>query len=147
MTNISKSPLDKVQEQKLFEQLGNLISQKTPQETNFLLAELLGEEEKIMLAKRLAIIVLLYRKQTLYFIAHSLHVSPATVSRIAALLNTGRYKLICKSFDSRTKKVLDMLEAIDSILHLGGLLPHYGMTPNMEDYKDYQELKRKKKSL
>ena len=145
MTNISKSPLDSEQEHRLFEQLGALFKNKSAGENNLLLEELLGAEEKIMLAKRLAIIVLLYRKQTLYFIAQTLHVSPATVSRVAILLQTGRYSHICKNFDSKTKKAIDMLQAIDDILHLGGLLPHYGMTHKMDGYKKFKESKRNNK--
>ena len=144
MTNISKIPLDQEQEQKLFEQLGTLFHNKGASLNNQILAELLGDEEKVMIAKRLAIIVLLYRKQSLYFIAQTLHVSPATVSRVATLMTVGRYKNICNEFSSRTTKVLNILEAIDSILHLGGILPHYGIPASTEGYREYQKSKRNK---
>jgi uncharacterized protein YerC len=86
MTNVSKHPLTTTQEAELFSQLGVLFSKRNPQQAQELFDDLLSETEKIMLAKRLAILVMLYKKQSLYFIAQTLHVSSATVARLQECL-------------------------------------------------------------
>jgi len=139
MVRLNKNLLTKQQIDSLFQQLNVLFAGNTPSELNVLLSDLLGEEEKIMLAKRLAIIIMLTRNQTAYFIAHTLHVSPATVTRIQSLLESGKYQTLAKKFQKPTPFIIDMIEAIDSILHLGGILPHYGQTHASEEYRKHKK--------
>jgi len=135
MTNISKDPLTPEQEQDLFTQMSALFAGKSKPNIQNLLSDLLGHEEQVMLAKRLAIIIMLERKQTAYFIGTTLHVSPATVTRINSLRKAGYYEHITKLCNTKSITVITILEGIDSILHLGGILPHYGHTHKSEAYK------------
>ena len=145
MTNISKFPLSPQQEAELFEQLGVLFSDRTAATAQGLLHDLLGHEEKVMLAKRLAIIIFLHRKQSLYFIAQTLHVSPATVARQSDLLKQDQFQNILATIKKPTTSIMGVLQAIDDILHLGGILPHYGETHASELYKKDREALRKRK--
>lgn len=135
MTNISKQALNTKQEQVLFKQISSLFADKSASEIHKLLSDLLGLEEKIMLAKRLAIIILLDRQKTSYFIASTLHVSSATVTRIDALYKNGEYVHIASLFRKKTISINTILENLDTILHLGGILPHYGQTHRSEAFK------------
>ena len=147
MTNVSKHPLTPTQEAELFDQLGVLFSKRTRNQTQELLDDLLSETEKIMLAKRLAILVMLYRKQSLYFIARTLHVSSATVARLQECLEQKQFNHILKTFEKPTPAILEIIQAIDDILHLGGILPRYGQTYASEAYKKNQAARRKNLSV
>jgi len=141
MAHVSKTPLDSKQEADLFMQLAKLFANKNLDETQKLFADLLGTEEQIMLAKRLAIVAMLSTGQTIYFIANTLHVSSSTVKRIHFLMEDGKYLSLAKIF--KNKKSFDLLQAIDDILHLGGILPHYGQTHKSEEYKKHMRNQRK----
>ncbi len=144
MTNISKSPLTTKQEKELFDQLGILFSDRSASTAQGLFNDLLGPEEKIMLAKRLAIIILLYKRQSLYFIAQHLHVSPATVARQLNLLKQNQYEHIIQTLAKPTPSIIKVIQAIDDILHLGGILPHYGETHRSEAFKKAREAKTRR---
>ncbi len=125
MTNISKSPLSETQEKRLFTQLSTCLSVLNQQKTDAFLSDLLGYEERIMIAKRLAAIVMLIQGQSLYRIATTLHISPATAQKLAQRLDEGEFTSITKLLKKDTHTFMQLLETLDSILHLGGLLPHY----------------------
>jgi uncharacterized protein YerC len=61
-------------------------------ETNAVLGELLTSTERFMLAKRLAIIVMLENGESPYAIWRILRVSPSTVERLSANRDKGTYK-------------------------------------------------------
>jgi uncharacterized protein YerC len=143
MTNVSKNPLTKDQEERLFAQLGVLFGKKTTGQAQQIFSELLGTEEKIMLAKRLAIIIMLSRQQTIYFISNTLHVSSSTVGRIQECMEQGQFNNILLTFKKPTPAIKTIIESIDDILHLGGVLPHYGQTHKSEAYRKNQEERRK----
>jgi uncharacterized protein YerC len=125
MTNISKRPLAKQQEEKLFVQLSKFLILGSTIQTQRVLTDLLGYEERVMLAKRLAAIIMLVQGQSLYRIAQTLHVSSATVRTLASRLEAGEFASITKMLVKEKHPFLHLHDAIDSILHLGGLLPHY----------------------
>lgn len=135
MTNISKQKLTPKEEQKLFTQLSKLLTVNSPTTTHRLLDELLGYEEKMMIAKRFAIIALLWQKQSIYSIAQKLHVSTSTVKRIQIDYKIGRYKYILGLLGEPNISFVGILNTIDNILHLGGIMPHYGQTHASEAYK------------
>jgi uncharacterized protein YerC len=145
MTNVSKYPLTEKQERDLFTQLCVLFSNRPTETIQSIFYELFGEEEKVMIAKRLAIIVMLHRHQSLYFIAETLHVSSATVSRQQKLLLDGHYSELVNILSKPTPSIKLVLKAIDDILHLGGILPHYGETHRSEAFKKERELKRQRR--
>lgn len=83
MPHLSKNRLKKVDEEQLLKSLKLVLSKidKTEDVESFLYS-LLSETEQLMIAKRLAIIVLLKEGLPESTIAHSLHVTRETVSRL-----------------------------------------------------------------
>ncbi len=123
MVHLNQNQLSAAQLNDLFAQLSNLL-QDNPTSSQCL-SELLGTEERIMLAKRLAIIILLVENVSLYKISRTVKVSPATALDIKQKLADGHYQTILATFGKNKRNYFSILETIDTILHLGGILPHY----------------------
>lgn len=109
----------------MFDQLYKTIGALDKNKADGFLSELLGNEEKIMLAKRLATIVLLTENFSLYKTALILKISSATAEKINRKLERGDYDEILKILGKSNKSYFEFLNTLDSILHLGGILPHY----------------------
>lgn len=124
MVRLNKHHLSKTQLEALFLQFVRTLQPKSSSATDAVLREILGPEERIMLAKRIAIIVLIIEGVSLYRIADRLKVSPATAQRIARGLEQGEYEHILSALGKSKKNYWEILETIDKILHFGGLLPH-----------------------
>lgn len=77
-----------------------------------------------MLAKRLAAIVLLIEGMSLYKVSDTLKVSSSTAKQIKSKLDQGDFAHIINTLGKDKNKYFVALEAIDNILHLGGILPH-----------------------
>jgi uncharacterized protein YerC len=125
MVHLNRNLLTQQQLEMLFTQLSQLLNEKSPNETAGVLTEILGYEEKVMIAKRLVAIVLLVEGKSLYSISHMLKMSPATVATIKVRLESHAYDTILKRLGKTKKNYFAILNTIDSILHLGGILPHY----------------------
>lgn len=82
--------------------------------------ELFTYTEKIMLAKRLAIILLLHKEIPQHRIVDMLLVSPSTVAKMSLNLETGKYNSIIKIVKQRKTGLLDLIEFL---LSGGGLMP------------------------
>jgi uncharacterized protein YerC len=125
MVHINRNELPKKDLEALFSQFDTLLNKLDRGATSSLLNELLGREERITLAKRLAVVILLHEGTSEYKTAKVLKLSPTTTGRIAEDVKRGTYKktiaLLCKN----KRNYLAILDTIDSILHLGGTLPHY----------------------
>lgn len=121
MPHISSRKLDQVLLDKLLKKLVLIIGKA--QDKNSLspvLKELLTRTEKIMLAKRLAIVFLLSKKIPQDKISDLLKVSPTTVAKISLKMEMGKYNNILKV---SAKEKFDLEELIMGILTLGGLMP------------------------
>ena len=125
MVRLNKNRLSQKQFGKLFEQLNHTLGVLSEKETGYFLSELLGQEERIMLAKRLAIIILLLEGRSLYRISNDLKISSATADKIRDKLENNEYDHLITSLGKNKKEYFSILETLDSILHLGGALPHY----------------------
>lgn len=125
MVRINKSQLSEEQLAALFNQLSGTFGKLNANETELILSELLGPEEKIMLAKRLAIILLILEGNSLYKISKILRVSPTTAEKMKTGLDTGKFDELVKVLGKNEKDYFKILNALDNILHLGGILPHY----------------------
>lgn len=125
MVRLNKTHLQQKQINQLFQQLAKVIAPKHADHAANTLSELLGQEERIMLAKRLAVIVLLSEGFSAYRIADELKLSQSTIAATAEKLNSGAYRTIEQNLRKDTKNYFAILEVIDSVLHLGGILPHY----------------------
>ncbi len=82
--------------------------------------ELFTKTEKIMLAKRLAIILMLQSETPQDKIADVLKVSPTTVARMSLNLEIGKYDTILQVSE---KEKTDILKIVEDILLLWGFMP------------------------
>ncbi len=131
MVRLNRHELERKQLDGLLLELDKTISRIRPEQANSFLSELLGVEERIMIAKRLAIIILLKEGYSLYEIGHLLKVSPATARTLKLKLVNGELEQVVKVISKNKKTYLAVLETLYSILHLGGMLPHYGAPMKM----------------
>lgn len=123
MTNISKKYLPEAQLHKLQEELTRTIGQLQTKEAGYFLEELLGEEERVMIAKRLGAIILLSQGHTIYKTAETLKLSTSTVSQYEEKLSKGLYQHITSVAKKNKKGISDFLDTLEWILHGGGIMP------------------------
>jgi len=133
MVRLNKNLLTQQQFEQLFIQFARIVGPHKSAEVDGVLREILGEEERVMVAKRLAAIVLLLENKSLYGIANTLKISPSTAQKIKANLEAGNYSTILKRLGKSKKNYFAILDTIDSVLHLGGILPHYN---GLDRYKN-----------
>lgn len=126
MTNVSKRSITSAQRKQLRNQLAQLLHGETQTQTATLLTELLTEAEEIMLIKRCAIIVLLTHGQSTYRIAKMVGVSDVTVTSTKEKLKRGEYQAIEARLQQSAFDACAFLDTVESVLHLGGLLPKQG---------------------
>lgn len=119
MTRISKHKLQPAHVKKLYKELARTVSQLNASGANLFLNELLGEEEKIMVAKRFAAIVMLLENNSIYRTAQLLHMSPSTVERLKKNLLTGKYEHIQKILKKNKKEYEAFWETLEIILRAG----------------------------
>jgi len=125
MVRLNRNTLEDKQLEKLFLQLAASISPTDPKRGGNILSELLGPEEKIMMAKRLSAVVLLNEGTSMYKISNILKISKSTVESTNRKLKCGHYKVTLETVSKTKKDYFKFLKTLDIILHLGGRLPHY----------------------
>lgn len=84
------------------------------------LNELFTHTEKVMLAKRMAIILLLDKNIPQSKIVDTLKVSFNTVAKISLVIENGKYKNILKTSH---KEKIDLEKIVWSMLTVGGIMP------------------------
>ena len=131
MTQISKYPLRKEIEKRVFDVfLDSIVMVKTREKVDRLITDLLSPTEKIMLAKRLSIALLLYKKFDQRSIVRVLKVSLSTVSRISRSLQhgSGGYVMVLASMMQK-EEFQNYLEKLDdamaNMFTMGRKLPHW----------------------
>ena len=82
MPHVSKIKLDKRLETQLFNSLETALGKLSKEETKAFLLSLISPTERLMLAKRLAVVILLKEDVPIGTIASTLHVTKETVGRI-----------------------------------------------------------------
>jgi Trp operon repressor len=121
MPHVSSKKLDSRLLEKLFKKL--LAVLKQAQNKNYfslVINELFTKTEKIMLAKRLAIILMLDNNIPQHRITEILNVSPTTVAKTSLGIELGKYTAILKV--SKREKI-DIEKIVWNILTLGGIAP------------------------
>lgn len=107
MTKVSKRILNKNLEKRIFELFTTTITDlKNAKEVEEFLDDLLSPVERIMLAKRLAIAILLSKGYTYNSIDNTLKVSQTTIMRISYWLKYGNnngYKKVVEKYMQRQK--------------------------------------------
>lgn len=103
MPHISKRFLQKEKYLEIHKQLYKIIKELSRTGgAKLIFDELFTKTEKLMLAKRLAIILLLDKDESIYAIENTLKVSPSTVARISLLCEEGKFKDLVKEIKKQT---------------------------------------------
>jgi uncharacterized protein YerC len=119
MPHISQEPLRKETLARINNRfLKFLTSFQSQSESKQLLAELLTSTEHLMLAKRLAIIIMLHNKCSRYYIAKTLKVSESTVARMWHSYENGGFDHILKYVKNKKEKN-QFLHDIERLLGAG----------------------------
>lgn len=124
MVYVNRNELNKDDLSLLLLQFDTVLGKLDKAESSTLFNELLGPEERITFAKRLAAIILLNEGMSEYRTAKVLKLSPTTTGKISHQLFSGTYKGTVQLLRKNKRNYLSILETIDSMLHLGGILPH-----------------------
>lgn len=122
MTHVSKKKIKKDVANELADQfLTFLALARTKQDARVLAHELLSQTERVMLAKRLAIVILLVRRYSFTQIEETLGVTRQTVVRLWRETKNGRYEKIMRYAQKHTRhfKHESMLDAFIRAIHLG----------------------------
>jgi len=111
MPHISSKKLKSEHLQKLYNEF-SIALEKSARKSwiKFFLNDFLTRTEKIMLAKRFAVIYLLSKDVPTSYIAEALCMSPATISRMSIKYDTGRYSSLLKTI--KNDNIWGILEKI-----------------------------------
>lgn len=119
MTRVSKRQLPSSELARLGDLLNScIIRLNTKQKSELFLSDFLTNEEKIMLAKRLVIFIMLSQKYDTKVIQSALKVSYETI-RIYKMQLKSKSKEFTETIDSLTKQenTKELLKAVNKILH------------------------------
>lgn len=119
MTRISKQALDPAQRDALFLQMYTTLSRLTKTTTPIFFDQLLGNEEKLMFAKRLAGIVMCIEGNSSYRIWNVLKISPSTAGHIQQNYERGAYSDIEKIITQRRRDYKQFCHVLEVILTAG----------------------------
>ncbi len=139
MVRLNKNKLSDDLLSDLFSQLNSTMSKLDEDKLNLFLSDLLGDEERIMLAKRLAIAVMINEGHSLYKISETLKVSPTTAEKIKFRMSDGSFTNMLPTLQTHTNNYSSVLDIIESIITFGGIMPAYG-----QNYGYDRRNKRKK---
>ena len=113
MPHISSKKLKKENLQKLYDEFGRAL-EKSAQRSwiKLFLNDFLTRTEKIMLAKRFAVIYLLSKDVPDSYISEALCMSPATIHRMSLKYEIGKYSSLLKTIQRENKDIWKILEKI-----------------------------------
>ncbi len=150
MVRINRTELTAQELSLLLSRLDTTLARLKKDDMHIFIGEILGKEERITLAKRLAAVVLLYEGYSCYRVSLLLKLSFTTTTKLRKKIETGAYACTVRLL---TKKKLDydeLLNTIMSILHLGGILPqrvgldrHRSIEERRAQYRTQKTNKRK----
>lgn len=104
MVQISKKRLDKDIETEMYKQFWKSLSEmKNPQESSEFFSDILTETEKVMLAKRFAVALLVVRERTATEIRQAINVTYSTIATVSSWVKNAKPKTqaILKSLSSQ----------------------------------------------
>lgn len=144
MTQISRYPVHKKVEERMFEVLRETISDlRNGQDIEDFLHDFLSPVEKIMLAKRLSIAVFLHKGYRYATISSILRVTPPTIAQVSLLLKysgKGYKKAVDKI--SRNEKMNEFWQAIEDML---AKIPSAKGSDWVYERREYEKKKRVRK--
>ncbi len=113
MPHVSSKKLKKEHLQKLYNEFNTALEKSARKSwIKFFLNDFLTHTEKIMLAKRFAVIYLLSKDVPVSYISESLYMSPATIARMSIKYNIGKYSSLAKAIKNENKDFWKILEKI-----------------------------------
>ena len=123
MPHISNKKIKDEFYEKIYSQLVSIFDTAGSNlQSNVLLKEFLTYTEKIMFAKRLAILFMLNEGVSKNYISHVLLVSPSTIARISLKYEQGKYLYLSRIIKKNHKNIWDYMEKIIT----AGLPPKIG---------------------
>lgn len=146
MTQISRYPVSSTVNKQILQLFRNAISSlKDSEEIDEFLEDFLSPVEKIMLAKRLAIAVMLAKGYDYQSIKAILRVTPSTIAAVSIRLKySGRgYKKTVEKI-LREEKINDFWQRVDLVI---SSIPQSKGTNRYHHQQDQQELANKKRAL
>lgn len=144
MTQISRYPVHKKVEERMFEVLEETISHlRSSEEIKDFLHDFLSPVEKIMLAKRLSIAVLLHKGYRYESIAGILRVTPPTIATVSLLLKySGKgYKKAVEKI-AKNEKMNEFWEKVEGML---SKIPNAKGSDWVYQRREYEKKKRARK--
>lgn len=119
MTNVSKKKLPEKEFGKLYSQLNVLVAGLDKQSSSAFFSDLLGPEEKIMLVKRLAAVVMFIEGNSSYRVWQLLQLSPSTAEKIRFDYERGRYDNLKRIITKKKKDYEAFWQTLEVILRAG----------------------------
>lgn len=119
MTRISAVPLEVKFANNLLSQLSTIVSKVKASHTRQFLETLLTPVEQIMLAKRIAVIVMLHEGCSVYRIIRVLHMSSSTVIEMKRKYEEGFYKPITRMIGMSKTERENFWKKFEVILRAG----------------------------
>lgn len=119
MTRISKNALPDKELIQLRKELAKTIGSLSRTTADAFLDDLLGPEEYIMIAKRLAAILLYMEGNSSYTVWNALKISPSTADRIKLNYECGRYRQIESILKKRRADYEAFWNTLEIILRAG----------------------------
>lgn len=116
MPHVSSKKIKKDNLQKLYNQFSNALEKSARKSwAKLFLHDLLTQTEKIMLAKRFAVVYLLSKDVPSSYISNSLRMSPSTIARMSLKYDIGKYSSLLKSIENNK----DLWNILEKILRAG----------------------------
>ncbi|MFA6300749.1 MAG: Trp family transcriptional regulator [Candidatus Paceibacterota bacterium] len=113
MPHVSSKKLKKETLDKLYGEFGKAFEKSAQKsKAKFFLGDLLTRTEKIMLAKRFAVIYFLSKEIPISYIAESLGMSYSTVFRMSLKYDIGKYASLLSVIEQRKTDIWKILEKI-----------------------------------
>ncbi|HTE49114.1 MAG TPA: Trp family transcriptional regulator [Candidatus Paceibacterota bacterium] len=113
MPHISSKKLEKEHQKKLFDEFSAALEKSAKKSwVKIFLNDFLTPTEKIMLAKRFAVIYFLSKDIPSSYISEALGMSPATISRMSVKYEIGKYSSLLKAIEKENKDIWGILEKI-----------------------------------
>jgi uncharacterized protein YerC len=126
---------------------GHIVGIHTSVDADKFLSALLTSSERIMLAKRFAVIFMLERGWSSVVIAKTLKMSPTTILKIDDDREEGIYDFILERIPKKhtnTAKSSDFWVDLDKFLRVGGIMPPRGRGRWRDFYKITDKISAKK---
>ena len=123
MARISKQKISGKVSNEIWSQLTETLGRLSANQSGLFINQLLGKEEQIMLAKRLAVIVLIHEQHSDYAISRSLKVSSTTVAKLRIKYKKKQFDAVIKGIKKNKADYVDFVNTLVDVIHIG--LPRY----------------------